>query len=132
MLTRALRTDQRLFVRGHARVGVQHVQRSQGADLQLLAVVRGQLAALVERPLLGLDVFIGVHQPPVNVLNLVDGVENLLAEGGVGDAAVVDRLVNKALVDPDAGSLKQVLGQLGLEVGVVLRAETCGRVGRCR
>ena len=73
------------------------------------------LAALVERVLLGLHILIGLHQAPVDGLDLIDGVENLLAERRIDNAAVVQRLVHEALVDPDARALQQMLGDLGLD-----------------
>ena len=60
----ALRADQRLLVGGHSRVGVHHVQRGHGADLQLLAVVAGQLGALLQGALLGLHILIGAAPVP--------------------------------------------------------------------
>ncbi len=108
-----LRTDQGLLVCCNGLVGVQDVERGHRADFQLPAIFDCHLAALLERALLGLHVLIRVHQTPVNVLYLVDGVKNLLAKSGVGDAAIVDRLIVVALVYPDAGSQQQVLGELG-------------------
>ena len=113
----ALRGDEGLLVAVNTRIVLHHLQRGHGADLQLLAVVAGQLGALRQGALLGLHILIGLHQPPIDGLHLIDGVENLLAEGGIGDAAIVARLIDVALVDPDAGALQQVLGNRGLESG---------------
>ena len=86
-----------------------------------LRLSASQLAALLQSALLGLHVLVGLHQPPVDGLHLVDGVENLLAEGRVGDAAVVERLIDEALVDPDARALQEVLGN-----GALKEEFTCG------
>ena len=108
---RGLRSNQVLRIAGHAVVGVQHVERRQGADRQLLAVVRGELRRLLQRSLLGLHVFIVGDQLPVDVLDLIDGVEDLLAEGGVGDAPVVFGVDDEAAIDARPKAIEQVLRQ---------------------
>ena len=60
---------------------------------------------------------------------MIDCIDDLLAERGVGNAPVVQRLVHEALVHPDAGSVQQVLGHRGLEAGTQLRAVERGAVG---
>ena len=95
-----LRGDESLLVGGDRGVGVDDIERRERADLELLAVVFGELGGLRESALLGLLVLIGADQAPVDVLDLVDGVEQLLAEGGVGDAAIVFGLQDEAALMP--------------------------------
>src|SRR5208337_5430946 len=61
--------------------------------------------------------------------HLVHGVEELLAEGGVCDAAVVARLVHEAPVDPDAGALQKVLRDCCLEARLQRGTVDIGRIG---
>ena len=117
-----LRTDQRLLVRGHGRIGIDHIERRHGADLELLPRIAVKLCALLERPLLRLHVFIRADNNPVDVLHLVYRGKNLLTEGGVGDASVENRLIDEAFVHPDARPLQKVLRHSGSETRFELRA----------
>ena len=89
----------------------------------MFAIVRGERGGLVEGALFGLLVFVGADQGPVDGFDLGDGVDDLLAEGGVGDAAVVDGFEDEALVELGTEALEQVLGDLGAEVGLDGRRE---------
>ena len=64
---------------------------------------------MLQRALLRLHVLIIGDQLPIDVLDLVDGVENLLAEGGVGDAAVVLGFEDEAAIDPRTKAIQQML-----------------------
>ena len=124
-----MRADEGLLVQCHGLVGIEHIERRHGANLQLLAVVAGYLAALLDGALLGLHIFIRLHESPIDRFHLGDGVHDLLAERRVRNAPVVLRLVHEALIHPDAGSVEQVLRHLGIEAGAQLRAEERGAVG---
>ena len=121
VVKRVLRTDESLLIRSNRRLCIDHVQRGQRTNLQLLFVVFQQLAALFNGVLLGLHILVGLDQPPVNVLDLINGVENLLAEGGVRDAAVIHSLVNKSLVHPYARTLQQMLSNCCFEGRLQIR-----------
>ena len=131
VLESVLRGDQRLLVAGHLALGVDHVEGRHAADLELLLVVFFEAGGLVEGVLPGLDVLIGADQAPVDVLYLVDGVEKLLAEDGVGNAAVVFRLDDEAAVDAGAKALQQMLGEREIEGGGEGRAEEGKRIVGC-
>ncbi len=88
-----------------------HVQRSQGADLQLFAIVRSQARGLLQSALLRLHIFVVAHQHPVNVLDLVNGVKNLQTKRRIGDAPVVLGFENEAAVDARTKAIQQMLGQ---------------------
>ncbi len=90
------------------------------------------LVALLQRAFLGLHIFVGLYQSPIDGLHLVDRVEDLLPESGVGDAAIIERLVHEALVDPDTCTLQQVLRKFSPEARVELWAESSEGVGVCR
>ena len=70
-----------------------------------------------EGAFLGLLILVGRDETPVDVFHLIDGVEKLLAEGGVGDAAVVLGLQDEAAVHAGAEALQQVLRGLRPEAG---------------
>ena len=62
--------------------------------------------------------FVGGHQVPVNVFDLRDRGDDLLAEDDVGDLAVIAGDANLAQVGIEAETLQQVLPQLETETGV--------------
>ena len=95
------------------------------------AVVGGELCRLLQRPLLGLNIFVIGNQLPVDVLHLVDGVENLLAECGVGDAPVVLGFNDEAAIDPRPKAVQQMLRQSRLKGGLQKRAVDIESVVRC-
>jgi len=118
-----LRGDERLLIAGHLAFGVDDIERRHAADLELFLVVSLEARGLIESALFGLHVLIGADEAPIDVLHLVDGVEELLAEDGVGDTAVVLRLDNEAAVDAGAKALQKMLGEGEVEGGLQLRAE---------
>ena len=54
-----------------------------------------------------LDVFVGIHQVPVDVLDLVDRGDDLKAESDIGDLAVILGDTNKARIRKQAQPLQQ-------------------------
>ena len=123
ILERVLRCNQRLLVAGHLALCVHDIEGRHAADLELLLVVLFEAGGLIESALFGLDIFICADQAPVDVLHLIDGVEKLLAEYGVGDTAIVPRLDDEAAVDAGAKPLQKMLGKGEIEAGRKLRAE---------
>ena len=71
-----------------------------------------------ERVLLHLHVLVGVDQIPVDVLDLVDGGDDLETKGDVGQFAVIFRDDDETLVGQEAETLQQVLSDLGAEIRV--------------
>ena len=85
-------------------------------DLRLAFGVFQRLLRIGERLLLHANIFVGEHQIPVHVLDLVDRGEDLQAEGDVGNFAVVLGDADEACVGQRPESLQQILGDTELEV----------------
>ena len=76
-----------------------------------------------QRALLHLFVLIGVHQIPVDVLDLRDGGNHLRAKGQIGDLEILLRDVHVALVGGDAEAGEELLREDHLEVRVERRID---------
>ena len=82
---------------------------SERADLDLLFVVGKCLVRKSERALFYLHVLVCVDEIPINILDLVDGCNDLQAKGHVRYFAVVPRDADKAQVRPKSKTLQQLL-----------------------
>ena len=109
-----------LLIGGYRTLRPHHLDGRQCADLHLLLRIGEGLLGKRERLFLHPYIFVGVHQVPVHVFDLVDGGDNLQAEGNVGNFAVVFGDVNEARIGRKAKPLQQMLGHSSLEVGVEL------------
>ena len=69
-----------------------------------------------QRLLFYLHVFIGAYQVPVNVLNLGNGADHLLAKGMLGNLLIIFGLHHQAAVDGGAKALQQMLPDRGAKI----------------
>src|SRR5271169_312177 len=123
-----LRQNQVLPAGGERAFGTDNLNGRHGADLGLALSIVERLLLVGEGLLLHADIFIGVDEIPVDVFNLIDGGDDLQAEGDVGNFPVVLGNADKASVGQRAEALQQVLCDLELKVGVDLRCYQARRV----
>ena len=90
-------------------LGAHHVHGGHGLQLQLLLRVLEGLLGERQRLLVHPRLLIGADQIPVYVLDLSDGLDDLVLEGNVGDLLVVPGDTQIAQVGPEAESGKQLL-----------------------
>jgi hypothetical protein len=60
-------------------------------------------------------ILVGIHQIPVDVLDLIDGRNDLEAKRDIGNLAIVLGNANEAIIRSKAEALHQVLRQLNTE-----------------
>ena len=89
----------------------------------LLLIVRKRLVGQVQGALLHRHVLVSIDQVPVDVLNLRDGLDDLVAKGHVFNFAVVSGNADLAQVGIKAEALQQVLPQLEAEAGRQVRIQ---------
>src|SRR5262249_8974689 len=95
-----------------------HVQGRQSADLHLLLVIGERLLRQRQGTFFYLAVFVGIHQVPVDVLDLAYRRDDLSLEGFLGDLLVILGNAYEARIHVPAPTLQQVLGQRRDEGGI--------------
>ena len=110
-----LRHDEVLLTGGHCALRAHHLNGRHGADLCLALCVFERFLRVSERLLLHADVFVGIDQIPIHVLDLVDGGDDLQAKSDIGDFAIVFRDANESRVGKKAETLQQILGDSEIE-----------------
>ena len=130
-----LRDDQVLLVGGNDALRTHHLNRRHGAHLRLSFRVFQGLLRIGERLLLHANIFVGEHQIPVHIFDLIDRGDDLQAEGNVGNLAVVLGDADEARIGQGPESLQKVLRDPQLEVGAELTDSTgssdCWWSGEC-
>ena len=125
-----LRQDQVLLIGRNRALRTHHLNRRRSAHLCLPLGIIQRLLTISQCLLLHAHVFIGIHQIPIHIFDLVDRSNNLQAEGHVGNLAVVLGDVNEAQVRSRPKSLQQVLRDLELKIrSQVRRQQTYRTVG---
>ena len=89
----------------------------------LLLGIGQRLLCVGESFLLHSYVFVGVDQIPIHILDLIDGGDDLQAEGDVGNFTIVLGDADEAHVGKGTEALQQVLRDPELEVRVYLGRE---------
>ena len=104
----------------HGRLIGHDLHRGDGLEFELLLIVGEILVGEAERALTDLLVFVGIHEVPVNILDLGHGGDDLRFESKVGDLGVALGNADEALVggDPEAG--QKGLGDDHLKPGIQL------------
>ena len=104
-----------------------HLNRRRGADLCLALRIVKRLLRVRQSFLLHAHILEGIDKIPIHVFDLVDGGNDLQAEGDVGDLAVILGDADEARVGQKSETLQQVLRKAELEVRTQLRRQQAGR-----
>src|SRR5690349_23236419 len=86
---RGLRSDEVLLTSGSFTLRANYLNWGKRTDFNLFFVVGESFLRQSQRALFYLHVFVGVHQVPVNILDLVDRCDDLQLECNVGNLAIV-------------------------------------------
>ena len=118
-----LRHDQVLLVGGDRALRAHDLNGRHGADLRLTLGIVESLLRIGQGFLLHPHILVGIDQIPIHVFDLIDGGDDLQAEGNVGDFAVVLGDADEARVGKRSEALQQILRELELKVRAELRRE---------
>jgi len=112
--------DQVLSASGGVRFRAHDFDRRQRPDLDLFPIIGERFLRQRQRTLLHLHVLVGIHQVPINVLNLDHGRNHLLAKSDVGNLPVILGDLNATRVHCPTQALQQMLGNRHAEVAAQL------------
>ena len=110
-----LRHSQSLLIGSYGALSAHHFDGGESANLNLLLGVRKSLLRESQRLILHPHVFIGEHQIPVDVFDLVNGSDNLQPECDVGNFPIILGNPDKPGIGRKAEALEQVLSEPGLK-----------------
>src|SRR5208283_1729605 len=126
-----LRHDQVLQIGGDRALRAHHLNGRHSADLRLVFGVVERFLGVGQRFLLHANVFVGVDQIPIYVLDLVNRGDHLQAEGHIGNFPVVFGDADETRIGQGTEALQKILRYAELEVGRKRGAQkTGGIVGR--
>ena len=108
------------FGGSHGRLIRHDLHRGDGLEFELLLIVGEILVGEAERALTDLLALVGIHEVPVDVLDLRHGGDDLGFESKVGDLGVALGDADIALVGGDAEAGQKGLGDLHLKIGIEL------------
>ncbi len=108
------------FGGGHGRLIRHDLHRGDGLEFELLLIVGEILVGEAERALADLLAVVGIHQVPVDILDLSHGGDDLCLESKVGDLGVALGNADIALVGGEAEAGQNGLGDLQREIGIQL------------
>ena len=123
-----LSDDQVLLVGGDGALRTHDLDGRNGADLGLALGVFESFLRVGQRFLLHANILVGVDQVPIHVFDLVDGGDDLQAEGYVGNLAIVPGDADKTRVGEEAPTLQEILGKAELESRAQLWREQAGGI----
>ena len=90
-------------------------------DLRLLLGIGQRLLRIGQRFLLHAHVFVGIHQIPIHIFDLVDGGDDLQAEGDVRNFTIVLGDADETQIRERAKALQKILSDPELEVRTQVR-----------
>src|SRR5581483_12032594 len=97
-----------LLVRSHRILRANNFDRSKTSDLNLLLIIRKRFLGECQCFLLNFHVLVCVDQIPIEVLNLVDGGNDLKTERDVCDLAIVFGDLNQTRIREESESLQKM------------------------
>jgi len=116
-----LRQDQVLLVGRGRTLRTHYLNGRHGSDLRLLLGIGQRLLRIGQRFLLHAHVFVGIHQIPIHIFDLVDGGDDLQAEGDVRNFTIVLGDADETQIRERAKALQKILRNSELEVRTQVR-----------
>ena len=113
-----LRHNQRLLIGCHCTLRANYLDGSERADLNLLLIVGERFLRQRNGTLLGSYVLVGVYQVPVDILDLGNSFDYLVAEGDVRDLAIIASDSNESGIQPRSKALQKMLGNRRAEARI--------------